>query len=442
MILINERVSVLKILFFPNYLGGGFGHICRCLALADALSRRGGSAEFALNGPHIQNVINAGYGVHRLFTPKQSSQKGNRPAYLYVPSMAYQIVRDGFDNRRTVRRALSEACRITEKVKPDILVGDGYLLTNLIGRAAGIPVVQLVKSVVHPQPKPMVWWENEPDNIILPDPCPVFNPVLRENGLSEITAAEQLLSGDLLLIPSIPELDPLDPLPADTYYVGPIVRSRDVIAQLPPWFSTLGSDGPVIYVTVGGAADYGAGKAFYKIICDALGNAGWSVVVSTGGKDEPVFNGPVPSNIRFTRWVPGTVMTAYSDLVIFHGGYTRIEILKHGLPSIVIPFHSEQEHYGRLMQKAGVSKLLQVSDEPYASFMLHWKGGNFLRKSKSFTVHVKKNVTLRPEKLRELTESILSNRLIYEKAQNLKIALDAADGAEKAIYMIESSLMT
>jgi len=427
----------MKILFFANYLGGGFGHIGRCLALADEFSKRGSNSSFVLNGPHIKTVKDTGHEIHEIDTPRMQISKSGGEPYVFFSGMEYQILRDGFINKWIVSKALAEALKIIKKLKPEILIGDGYPLTYLLGKISGIPVVQFAKSVVHPKSKRMVWWADEPIGFLPPNPCPVFNPVLKKNRLPEITRGEDLMSGDLFILPSIPELDPMNPLPAQTHYVGAITRNRGSEGDVPEWFNSLDKGKPVIYVTVGGAAgNCGLGE-FYQIINQALGNEDWQVVVSTGGKDISSLLKSVPSNIKYVRWIPGAAMIARSDLVIFHGGYTRIEILTNGVPSIVIPFHSEQEYYGRLMEKAGVSKVLHLSDDIYQRRLCYWKGGNRFRKSKAFSVHFRNSITLKPNTLKSMVENCLIDSTMKSRIQSIKEEFNNYQGAEKICDLIE-----
>ena len=431
----------MKILFFPSDLGGGFGHISRCMALADSFCKRGSEAAFALSGPHFKKVSKTGYKTFSLSPPRLIKSDPNGPAYIYVPGMAYQIVRDGFDNPNKVERSLAEGYEIIKMFRPDILVGDGYPVTWLLGQKAGIPVVQIVKSIAHPNPKQIVWWEKEPDGIIFPDPRPVFNPVLNMLGLPEITRAEQLLSGDLLLLPSIYTLDPMDPLPDHTFYVGGLVRKPSLDKASPDWFQNLNRSHPIIYVTVGGAAGHGGGRRFFKMVADTFEGTDCHVVISTGRKIDIKSFGLMPSNIRLVSWVPGPEMIGISDLVIFHGGYTRIEILMNDLPSIIIPFHSEQEYYGRIMEKAGIAKVVHYSDEPYQCKKTYWKGGNRWRKSRPFTVYVRFNMTLKPNVLKTAISNVLFNKEMKHKAQSLRHEMESLGGCDAVVDLIGKKLI-
>ena len=428
-----------KILFIPNYLGGGFGHIGRCAALADELKLRGGTAVFAMNGPHVQSISSAGFEVEIMKKPGVARSGSGGPAYLYIPNMNYQIVRDGFDNAGIVRYALDEAAAIVKKTRPDVIVGDGHPITYLLGKTAGVPVVQLVKSAVHPVPEPLVWWEDQPAGLIQPDPCPIFNPVLKKIGLPEITRAEELLDGDLLLLPSIPELDPMKILPPKTYYTGAIVRRDTGSGDTPDWMQRLDDGRPVIYITIGGAASHSGGNEFFNVMAEAFNDGRYQVVLSTGGKNEPAKTG-LPDNIHAVRWVPGIRMITRSSLVIHHGGYTRLEILSHGKPGIVIPFHSEQEYYGRILEKAGVARIVHYSSQPYMRIERKWRGGSSIFGSRKFSVHFRPHMTLSHERVRTTADEILNDQLMSKNVDAMRVKLNSINGPEYAIDMIEKLL--
>lgn len=429
-----------RILFFPNYLGGGFGHIGRCMALADEFTRRGGEAFFALDGPHMSRVEQSGYRCSRLQTPRMHSARSAAPAYVYVPSMAYQIVRDGFDHPTVVERTLGEALQIIDQVAPDILVGDGWPLTWLVAQKAKLPVVQLVKSVVNPASEEMIWWEPSPAGFISPDPCPVFNPVLRKYGFDPIARAEDLLRGDLLLIPSLPELDPMTVMPPNTVYVGPILRRREPARPIPDWMERLDTAIPVVYVSVGGAAGSGDGADFFDVVIEALGNSDNQVVISTGGKSFSARAKSLPPNIRLESWVPTADMLARSSAVVFHGGYTRMEILSHGLPSVVIPFHSEQEFYGRQMERAGVARCLSYSEAAYARKMVRWRGGGRFR-LKRFSVHYRLRPDLTAAVLQQSVERILADQQMQKKAREMQALIQSCGGCSQGLDIITERLL-
>jgi len=428
-----------KALFFPNYLGGGYGHIGRCLALAHTWKQQGGEAIFAINGPHTRRVKESGYKSYLLKTPRMGKPSRITPAYVRFDDMAYQIVRDGFDHPWVVKRTLKEAQQIVEEIKPDILIGDGWPLTWLVGLQTRLPVVQIVKSIAKPRPEKLVWWEPIPERSTAPDPRPVFNPIFEQLGFNPIVRAEDLLEGDLLLIPSIPELDPLTDTTPNTHYVGAIIPQSN-ITQSPVWIAQLDQSKPVVYVTVGGAAGHDGAGDFFRIMAEGLGKVEAQVIVSTGGKIDPA-NIPYASpNIRWESWVPTSIMLEYSDLVIFHGGYgTRMQVVEQGLPSIIIPFHSEQEYSGRQMSSNGAAALLHYSEEPYTTINAKWRGGRLFRKQ-NYSLHLRIRATLRPEKLQHAVEESLHHQNMRIKAQELQYELKSYGGCEQAVELIRSQL--
>lgn len=428
-----------RILFIPNYIGGGFGHLGRCLALADEFRRRGGKAIFAINGPHVRSITAAGYEVQIIKKPRVAKSGSRGSAYLYVPNMNYQIVRDGFDSTGLVKDTLYETAKIVKTIKPDVIVGDGHPITYILGKKMGVPVVQIVKSAVHPNPERLVWWEDDPAGLIQPEPGPVFNPVLRKMGMREISRAEELLDGDLLLLPSISELDPMHILPQKTFYTGAIIRRNDISLSTPEWMNRLDADRPVIYVTIGGAASHSGGDDFFNLIVKAFEGTQYQVVLSSGGKEKSE-KSELPENIHLMSWVPGIKMIMRSSLVIHHGGYTRLEILSLGRPGIVIPFHSEQEYYGRILENEGVARLLHYSLQPYIRVERKWKGGATRFKMRKFTVHVRPHMTLSYEQIRNTVNEIIDNASIKHKVNEIQAKLNSINGPECALNLIEKLL--
>ena len=373
-----------RVLFFPSYRGSGFGHIGRCLALADAMAERGWEAAFVLGGPHVRRVAGEGWTVFRppfergraLFARlRRALRREGSVAYLFFSNLNYQAVRDGFHTAERVRREVEWELEVVRRFDPHLLVGDAWLLTSVVGRLAGLPVVQIVRSAAHPAGPRLVWWREVPPGIRPPDIRPVFNPVLERWGLPPVSRAEDLLDGDLLLVPSIPSLDPLPQGAERTRYVGPLVR-RDGGGGEVPAEMDIGSDHrPFIYVTVGGGSESVRGVELLPLWEEAFAGTGWEVVVSTGGRPTGKVTGRA---VRVFPWVPGPAMVSRADLVLFHGGYgTMMETVRAGVPSVVVPFHAEQEANGRRLQQNGAAEVLGPWDEHLERVTHRWAGGEF-----------------------------------------------------------------
>jgi UDP:flavonoid glycosyltransferase YjiC (YdhE family) len=133
-------------------------------------------------------------------------------------------------------------------------------------------------------------------------------------------------------------------------------------------------------------------------------------------------------------------MIAASDLVVFHGGYTRMEILAAGLPSVVIPFHSEQEYYGRVMEKARVALVLPYSEGPYQCVASKWKGGSRWLRLRRFTVCLRVRMTLTPDALAASVARCLGDESMRRAALDLKAQIEASGGCDAALDLMEKTL--
>jgi len=425
-----------KAFFFPSYLGGGFGHIGRCLALAQELQQRGWETAFALAGPHVERVRQAGHTVYvprKPYRPRPTNKEG--PAYTVFSDMNYQLVRDGFRSPRLIRATVKESRRFVEKFRPDVLIGDTWPLTSVVGRLVGLPVVQIIKSVVHPAAPRLIWWQEPPPGLVSPDPRPVFNPVLQKWGLPPIERAEDLLTGDLLLVPSIPELDPLPPdVDERTHYVGALTINDPRLLDPPSWLAELDSAYPLVYVTIGGGAGPVGSRRFFAAVLTALMDERVQVIISTSARFSPSDLPTPPPHIRVERWVPGLAVIARSDVVVFHGGYgTTMETVRCGVPSVIIPFHSEQESNARRLEHSGAAMVLLPGEGPLEPVPGRWKGGRFV-------TLIRRRGDLSPDRLRQAINTVLADGRYRANAQRLQRALSAYDGPARAADLVETIL--
>jgi UDP:flavonoid glycosyltransferase YjiC (YdhE family) len=419
-------------LFFPSYLGSGFGHVSRCLALAEELHRRGWQIHFSLAGPHADKVRQSGYAVYEPRLPyRPKAKENNAPAYTIFSDMNFQIVRDRFHSPRIVRATIREGERLVKRIQPDVLVGDTWPLTALIARRTGLPVVQIIKSVVHPAHPVLIWWGQQLPGLISPDVRPVYNPVLARWRMPLIDRAEDLLVGDLLLVPSIPELDPLPEGLPTTHYVGPLIQTQSIATSPPNWLIAWSTDHPLVYATLGGGADPVAGVGLFRVLYKALADLPVRVVASTGTRVQPTSLPPAPKNFIVRSWVPGLAVIARSAVVLFHGGYgTMMEAVHHGVPSLIIPFHSEQEANGRRLEASGVGIVIPHSTGPYTPVKIRWRRG-------SFSPLVSAESTIRSSGLRNAVHRLLSEEPFRRNAARLREELANYGGPLQAAELLE-----
>jgi UDP:flavonoid glycosyltransferase YjiC (YdhE family) len=422
-------------------MGGGFGHISRCLALSVELKQRGWQTAFVFEGQHVSRVEAAGNRVLRPRLPltaifrhlakRLRREAQETPAYTIVSDMNYQIVRDGFHDPGVVFRWTEQQLKLVSQFQPDVLIGDTWPLTSIIGRRTGLPIVQIIKSVVHPACPRLNWWELAPTNLVSPDVQPVFNPALQSWGLPLIDRAEDLLTGDLLLVPSIPELDPLPRGLPNTYYVGPLTQTYHRTDGAVNWLDQLSTDRPLVYITVGGGATPVGGRQLLQMLYDALEELPIHVIVSTGARIQPSDLSTPPLNFSLRSWVPGSAVIARSNVVVFPGGYgTMMETVRFGVPSLIIPFHSEQEANGRRMEASGAGIVIRHSDGPYKPVRVRWHGG-------SFSFLIASRSTVDAFRLRRAVHHLLSEERFRTSAAWLQKQVCDYEGPARAADLIE-----
>lgn len=424
-----------RVLFLPSYFGGGFGHIGRCLALAAELEKRGWETAFALSGPHRRRLEEDGREVYRLrmpYEPRPEKMESGGSVFTKLGGMDYQLVRDGLVTGNVVRAAIAEQLGVSMRFQADLLVGDAAPLAGLVANRSGLPLAQITRSILHPEGPGLIWWQDMPKELVPPDLQPVFNPILLSWGLPAMRRAEDLLWGDLHLVPSIPELDPLpDGLP-HVSYTGPLVRPPR--EEAPAWLDALDPARPLVYMTAGGGAAGVGGRDFYLALFEALGSCEVQVVASTGsGLDSRSLPAP-PDNMRLEAWVPGPAVIARSSLVVCTGGYgTTMECVQAGVPALVIPFHTEQESNARRLEAAGAARLLMPGEgEPEVVWHAYPGGG--------LTTLELRQGALRADRLRQAILGALEDPSLRQGARRLQAVAAPYAGPPAAADLLEEML--
>lgn len=433
----------MRILFLPSDTGGGFGHISRCLALARECKSTGHTCAFVLNDTKYENKVGSDFAVYvaakitsfrdRLFgriTGVFRRKIDSPPLYLMISGLDYQVVRDRFFTTKDVEYVLAEYWKVVRDFKPDVLVGDTNLLVWMLGRKADLPVVQVVRYASHPATAKLIWWHAIPENMIPPDSAALFNPILERAGLENIARAEDLLRGDLYMVPSMPELEPILPS-ADTQFVGGLLagtKPQNETSWTDDWRV---GDHPLIYVSIGGGASSVGSRMFFSMLAEAFSGFPARVVVSTGGKFPSESFSSLPANVRFFDWVPGRALISMADLVIFHGGYaTMMETVAAGKPTIIVPFHSEQESNGRRLEQLGAGRVLRLSHEAFEEVKASWPQG-------TYSYLIQKSFDLVPDELRLAARDILADSEYTYKTQVLQNKIASYGGSSKAVDLIQ-----
>jgi UDP:flavonoid glycosyltransferase YjiC (YdhE family) len=425
-----------KALFFPSYHGGGFGHVSRCLALAEILREARWESAFCLGGSHAQRLASKGWQVfqppwaQRTITKRALTwmwqQFQRPPAYLFFSDLGFQAVRDGFHESDTVLERLGWTREVVRAYRPSVLIGDLHLLTWALGALYSLPVVQIARSATYPENPALVWWRAVPSEVQSPDLRPVFNPAFDQLGLPPIQETEDLLAADLILIPSIPEVDPVPEASPTTRYVGPLIQKSAGVSP-PDWIQELSSrERPLVYVTVGGGSDSSQQRDLLRLWTEAFAEAPWNVVISTGGRSVPR-RLRSKGNLQVFSWISaGRLVIERADVVLFHGGYgTMMETVQAGTPSVVFPFHTEQESNGRRLEQLGIAEVVAPVD---ASF----RPNHFTWRDQALTTFVVPRLTRSADQVRQAVDKVLAEEQYAEHANRVR-ALQAEYNTQRLV---------
>ncbi len=144
------------------------------------------------------------------------------------------------------------------------------------------------------------------------------------------------LLADRYISPTVPEFDyPRSDLPANVRYVGAVHQAPSEGFRLPPWWSELDGDRPVVHVTQGTIDNADLGRLLEPTI-DALGGEDVIVVATTGGRDASTLKTPMPLNTYVADYIPHDLLLPKVDVMVTNGGYGAVQrALSMGVPLVV-----------------------------------------------------------------------------------------------------------
>jgi UDP:flavonoid glycosyltransferase YjiC (YdhE family) len=331
-------------------------HVVRCLELAKELKLRGHRIIFVGTRLYLQDpVVTAGKEFEYYELPDFAAEEA-----LGILRSIGQI-----PSKRVLLELIEAELQALNKLKPDLVVADFRLTSYISARVCGVPLVSLLLSVwmqqyfdrsaskvslsTYPQLillkkfigrtgimlltplllRLIIWYKMRP-----------FQTVAKLYGQAPRRMLWDLLVGDCNLLLDTEAWSPTKPLPPHFRRVGPIFWEPDL--PLPQWVSQLDPTQPVIYICFGSTAH----KDLFRTIFSEFAATRYQVIVVTGGQIDPQeFH--IPPNFYVEKFLPGKKIMEHADLVIYHGGAgTAYQVMKAGIPSIVIATHLDQEYQG------------------------------------------------------------------------------------------------
>ncbi len=350
-----------RVLFFAESVT--LAHLARPLVLAQALR---GTFELALACAPAYREFAADSGVELL------------PLDSIPPAEFRRAVERGarFYDLPVLRRYTASDLVAIERFRPDVVVGDFRPSLAVSARRAGVPLVALLNAHWSPgyrhadYPMPVL----PITRLIGPR---LFSPVFAlarkaaiahfaqpfdqlrcEHGLPTLGGdlRRHYADADAVAYPDIPELYPVDPLPARHAYLGPVLWEPPT--PLPDWWGDLG-DAPVLgYASLGSSGEHG----LLPRILQVLGELDGVSLVATAGADAGI---APAAKLRLARYLPGSAATARARFVICNGGSMTVQqALSAGVPVIGLCGNMDQMLNMAPVAAAGAGILLRADAAP------------------------------------------------------------------------------
>jgi UDP:flavonoid glycosyltransferase YjiC (YdhE family) len=323
---------------------------------------------------------------------------------------------------------LEAEIELIRRLRPDLVVVDFRPTMNVSARVCGVATASLLLGHWMPEYATKPGWVprsyaiaavaerllGERWTSLLANP--IFSGVIRYKTSPFRAAARargqvaprllwELIQGDLNLLTDVEALSPVH-LPEGCHRVGPILWEPSMPA--PAWVEELDRTRPVLLVNFGSTAHPDLFRATFAEFADRP----YQVILATCGQiDAADFE--IPSNFFVEKFLPVAQMMEIADLVIYHGGAgTFQQMIRAGVPGVVIATHWDQEYAGVVSRDRGLGPFLTMRE-----------------------------VLSSPGRLCGAVDGLIADLSSYrERAREIKEGLDPYDGAKTAAEHLEAFL--
>lgn len=337
-----------------------------------------------------------------LLSNKLINPPSQSPVFLDFSSLAWQVPRDEYLSAKIVNSRFNQLCKYVDKFKPDYLIGDTYFLCRIVAKKYSIPLIQITRKAGYPLDPEFLWWRKSEPRWTAPDALAPFKFLLDQYNFNDIEKIEDLLKGDIYLIPAVQEIEPVKQNSEKVFYIGPLSDMDHRAKENKKKKS--------IYITIGGGSKRGRVFELIELIINAFKNSDIEILISSGGLFPAKNINQKYKNIRLEDWVDGKSEIQNHELTIFHGGYgTMMEVSIAGKKSVIIPSHTEQEGNGRRLEALGVGKVLLPFSKIDGKLQFEWPFG-FYEMGAAF------DYSINSESLFETCSAMLGKELANKEA--------------------------
>ncbi len=262
-----------------------------------------------------------------------------------------------------IEQCVKEELKVIEAFKPDVIVGDFRLTAAISSKVSGIPYISVVNAYMTDYFNPvdvMISKEKHPWKYRISSTAgkaiqaiqkralvTPFRAVAKKYRIHDLVSLYDFLTGDLTLIADLPQFCPLENLPSNFHYIGPLIW-EGLNGTVPEYLEHIDSSKKLIYATTGNTGK----ETFIQLVVDAFKeDKSYEVVLTTGAYIDPE-KAPKASNIHVEKFIPGSKVMKKCHAVIHCGGNgTTYQAISQGLPSVVIPFNNDQKINAWLIKK-------------------------------------------------------------------------------------------
>jgi UDP:flavonoid glycosyltransferase YjiC (YdhE family) len=319
---------------FALDLGGGYGHLRRCVPLADLLAARGHDIVFAMRGSAYAAEVVGDRPFRLLPAPLLA---GVAEPGMVADTWADVLLRTGHGVADDLAEVLRRWLAIFAEERPDVLVADFAPAALIASRIARVPSLDTGSGYTPPPrqvPMPMFRIGQAPGPRQLAAEAQALaavNAALASVGAAPLPTLADTLATDRTVLMCFPEFDHYGERPGEAYF-GNDYRLDDGIE--PPW--PTGTEAPVFgYLR--------AGSRGFAAVVRALRGSGVRALLHARDMpqtDEAAFAAP-----RFAvsaRAVQMRAVLAQSRMVVCHSPGTAAAALVAGRPVVLLPEHTEQ----------------------------------------------------------------------------------------------------
>ncbi|HEY7244148.1 MAG TPA: nucleotide disphospho-sugar-binding domain-containing protein [Xanthobacteraceae bacterium] len=335
------------------FLSAGWGPAVRTLPIIERLAGHDIASAFALGEAPGAAIRAAGLEPIELrLPPADAAASRTRDWWSPYHHLAFSAgdIAPLLDRVEAYRKAICDG-------RPAAVVTDINPLAALAARSLQVPHVTISQSLFLPGRK------RDAARWAMPSALSTINKVLAYYRVGLLEAAAQLELGDITLIPSLPEFDPLDDTPPSLEYVGPILGNQLVPLRSSAQRPSAAKGAAEIFFYPGRPRDTAgpSGQELLDIVLMALNGTDAAVTVATGGFDFEI-PGWAQGRFRIVDWC--VISPEYQpDLIIHHGGHGAcLTAISAGIPSVVIPTHAEREYNAGNLAALGCGELVAIGE--------------------------------------------------------------------------------